>query len=300
MVATGTVSLGVRWLAAAGGIAFVGLLWMAAAWRPRPRTWQWNVIEGADGRSSTSKFQWALWTAVIVASYLTVWIARAVAGSPSRLPNLPASLLTAMGLSSATMAAAKGITVTQTSASNPSVVKPGTQGGIFADDNGYPDLSKMQLVAWTIIAVGVFVTEVAHQLAHLQLRDALPDIDPALVVLMGLGQAAYLGKKLVTTTTPILTGISPAGGPAILVPPTTSIAVSISGSGFGDGQNGSVITLDNKPVPVVVTSWSDGSIAFPMPPVAPNAQPWVPGTVIQVAVIVQGQRSANSLPFTFT
>jgi hypothetical protein len=40
--------------------------------------------------------------------------------------------------------------------------------------------------------------------AHAQFTSGLPDIDPALVVLMGLGQAAYLGKKLISTTTPIL------------------------------------------------------------------------------------------------
>jgi hypothetical protein len=33
----------------------------------------------------------------------------------------------------------------------------------------------------------------------------LPDIDTALMVLMGLGHGAYLGKKLILTTSPAIT-----------------------------------------------------------------------------------------------
>jgi hypothetical protein len=292
VVAASTISPGVRWLAAGAGLAFVLLIWTLAA-LPRGGVWRWNVVEGADGASSTSKFQWALWTAVVLASYLALWILRAVAGHPARLPNLPASLLTAMGLSSVTMAAAKGITTIQTAGNTPTIVKaPSKLAGILRDDEGYPELAKMQLVAWTLIAVGVFLTEVIHMISHAQFNKPLPDIDPTLVVLTGLGQAAYLGKKLIVATTPILSGIVPGRG-------SISSLVTASGSNFGAPQAGSQITIDGEAVAAQVNSWSDTSIAFSIPETDAKGQT-LSGKTIQVGVVVGGQGSANTWPFDAT
>jgi hypothetical protein len=110
-----------------------------------------------------------------------------------------------MGISITTMAAAKGITVnylnnkkiTQNSATNAN-----TQGilALFNDDDGLPDLSKIQMLAWTVIAIAVYLFQLNYQIKNSAASSlSLPDIDTTLMALMGLGQAGYLGKKIVST-----------------------------------------------------------------------------------------------------
>jgi len=67
-------------------------------------------------------------------------------------------------------------------------------GGLLLDDDGAPDLSKIQLVMWTFIGVVIYLAKVGHQFES-DVRQ-LPDIDRTLMILMGLGHSAYLGKKI--------------------------------------------------------------------------------------------------------
>lgn len=184
---------------------------------------------------------------------------------------------------------------------------------LILDDNGNPDLGKIQLLAWTFVGIGIYLALVLKKagaiLATTSLSEpctaglacgGLPDIDPALMVLMGLGQAAYLGNKLVTSTTPRLTGLYPAIG-------DDKTPITLTGTGLGDTQNGSIITMDGFPAtPTLLSSnanpgWQDTQITFDLPPEHPNARtPYDSlATPIQIGVIVGGQRSANTLPFTF-
>jgi hypothetical protein len=77
-------------------------------------------------------------------------------------------------------------------------------GGIFQDDSGAPELAKIQMMGFTIIAIGVFLATVGHQVATDDISAGLPNIDSSLLVLMGISQGGYLGKKLVTFGTPAL------------------------------------------------------------------------------------------------
>jgi hypothetical protein len=164
---------------------------------------------GADGRPSTSKLQMVVWTAAVVFSYLAVSWARYRLGIHGPLGTLPGNLLIAMGVSGATAVSAQAIAVSAAakSAALPTaapVVTPlgkvyptaTNQSGIVADDSGSPDLGKIQVVIWTIIAVGVFLFKVVGSIQR-GAPNGLPDIDTTLVVLMGLGHSVYLGKKIV-------------------------------------------------------------------------------------------------------
>jgi hypothetical protein len=69
-------------------------------------------------------------------------------------------------------------------------------------------LGKVQLVLWTLIAVGVFLSQVVdllHYPGHCPPganspctvgNMGLPDISQTLMILMGLGHGAYIGKKI--------------------------------------------------------------------------------------------------------
>lgn len=67
-----------------------------------------KCFAGADGRSSTSKFQFFVWTGAVVFAYVAVALARASRGNHEVLSDIPPHLLTVMGFSAATLASAKG------------------------------------------------------------------------------------------------------------------------------------------------------------------------------------------------
>ncbi|MCB0713264.1 MAG: IPT/TIG domain-containing protein [Ignavibacteriae bacterium] len=166
-------------------------------------TWSPSLlIDGEDGKASTSKFQWFLWTIVVIFCFVVIFAARAWTGNFDVISNIPQNLLIVMGFSITSMVAAKGITSAYTKSGQ--IVKvqsnPAQTGlsWILKDDEGQPDLSKVQIIAWTLISIVVYLIRVIQEV-HTGSALLLPDIDPALMVLMGLGHGAYIGKKIVTT-----------------------------------------------------------------------------------------------------
>ncbi len=165
-----------------------------------------SLVDGVDGRPSTSKAQWWIWTAVVIFGYVAVFTESWLRGDPNVGTTVPQNLLLAMGFSGASMAAAKAVTTTQVARGLVDKTKTSqVLGGILTDDDGVPDLGKSQNIAFTIIAVFVYVVKLTTQ------GDAntLPDIDPSLMLLMGLSHAGYLGAKVATrdksNTTPQVT-----------------------------------------------------------------------------------------------
>src|SRR6202035_4593072 len=183
-------------------------------------TRRWNPLAfsiGAHGRLSSSKLQFFLWTVVALFAYVALYIARVEDGLSLTGAGFPQNLLLAMGLSVTTMAAAKGITASYVASGKinkaPAATAPGLQGkgvanppgntptaaihlgDVFLDDDGFPDLTKIQMMSWTLVAIGVYLYNVVSLINTPSGSLQLPDIDTALLVLMGLGQGAYLAKK---------------------------------------------------------------------------------------------------------
>jgi len=196
------------------GLAALALFWFtvgaATKWNPM------QLIMGEDGALSTSKFQFLLWTAVVVFSYVTLFAFQAHADHFAPFASIPTNLLFAMGISAGTAVGAKAIAVNSAASAAPpaeiaavaaaipiavppqavaavAVIAP-KLGGLLVDDDGTADLSKIQLVMWTVIGIVSYLTQVGHYLRS-DIRQ-LPDIDRALMILMGLGHSAYLGKKI--------------------------------------------------------------------------------------------------------
>lgn len=177
-------------------------------------TWDFRKLyKGEDGRPSTSKFQFFLWFVAIFAAYIAVVAARHVLNvSPDAVPQLDQSLLLALGFSGATAVVAKQITTNYVNTGRvqkPSVsellntaggVVPAT-GGILTSDDGSPDLGKIELIAWTLLAITIFLITVVQRISAGGPTIELPGIDPTLVSLAGIGQATYLGQKIVTMGT---------------------------------------------------------------------------------------------------
>jgi hypothetical protein len=266
-------------------------------------TGRWNplaVVCGADGRPSTSKLQLWIWTVVALFSYVAFYAARVNNGHFDPINDFPRNLLLAMGFSIVTATAAKGITVSQLQSGD--VVKPPATpdtsgvGQLLKDDSGALDLSKIQMLAWTLVAIGVYLVNVANAVGAVSPQGkagTMPDIDAALMVLMGLGQGAYLGKKLVTTDTPGVTGLVPSSG-------KVGTEVTVRGTSFGATQGGSLITLDGNPSAAEVTLWADSQIKFKFPDKQPDGSVWPAGRQVAVGATVGGLDSPTTVPFTVT
>jgi hypothetical protein len=263
----------------------------------------WVLVEGADGRTSASKFQVLLWTMVVLFGYVTMyiaWIQRVGDPGVNKLPEIGSNLLIAMGFTVATATAAKGITVSYLNTKQIAKGQDSNTGGLLADDTGFPELVKMQMLGWTVLAVLVFVYNLFAQIHHINSTPAtellqgspqLVDIDPSLMVLMGLGQGAYVGKKLVTYGIPVITALT---GSINATTTPRRITVTVTGVQFGALQNDSLLTTDGTVV--IPTSWSDRQIVFDFPTIRQDGRPWLPGQQTTVSVVIGGQQS--SMPFT--
>jgi len=243
------------------GVAFLVVVYVVTAFI----TGHWRFKElfnGFDGFASTSKLQWLLWLIALLFGYVALWVLRAEHGDYTALSDIPVNTLTVLGFSTGTAAAAKGITAGYVQTGK--VAKTGvpanptsaTTGGIFQDDSGGPELAKIQLMAFTIIAIGIFLATVFHQIAIGDIKDGLPNIDSSLLVLMGISQGGYLGKKLVTFGTPVLFAPNPLSGPP-------GAAVTVTGTSLGAQQGNSQLLLNGASI--AVTAWSDTSIQFVVP-----------------------------------
>jgi uncharacterized membrane protein len=164
-----------------------------------------SLVDGADGRPSTSKAQWWIWTVVVIFGYVAVFAECWLRGDPSVGIIVPQNLLLAMGFSGASMAVAKAVTTTQVARGLVDKTKTSkVLGGILTDDDGVPDLGKIQNVAFTIIAVFVYVVRLTTQ-GDANTLPVMVDIDPSLMLLMGLSHAGYLGAKVATQDKPNVT-----------------------------------------------------------------------------------------------
>jgi hypothetical protein len=183
------------------------------------RSWRfWRLAVGVDGRYSSSRFHGLSWTLVVLFGYSAMYFARVHAGSTTALQAIPPNVLTALGLSLGTTAAAAGITSgriarkqeVRTTARESEL----SFSALVQDDEGHPDLAKAQLMVWTIVALGVYLVATADAVTRtLATTDAallpgLPDIDTTLLVLSGIGQGTYLATKVVNAPTGIPTTTS--------------------------------------------------------------------------------------------
>jgi hypothetical protein len=290
--ATSDVTTGWKLLAVLVAFAGIVVLWIFAS--VTSRSWNpWKLVEGADGRPSTSKFQWLVWLVAILFAYVVLWVVRARQGDWDAISDVPTNLLLVLGFSTGTMAAAKGITTGYVQSAKvaktptaPTATQSATTSGILVSDTGDPDISKVQMIGFTFVAVGIFLATLIHHLRMNPIDPTLPDIDPSLLVLMGISQGGYLGKKLVTFSSPTLNLIAAQ-------PAAPNSSVTLTGTSLGSAQAGNQVLLNGTPIPY--TSWTDTQIIFTVPPNQPGGVvPWTAKQPVTIATLVNGQ-SSNSV-----
>lgn len=256
-----------------------------------------------DGKLSVSKLQLYLWLSVsafalvycvgvnyqIWDSGSKTWNAKTVIPG---LPVFPWELMTLLGFSVGTFGIAKGIAVgTRTPQSESDSAATKTSGLVTADASDTTDMTKVQLLSWTIIACAIYVVDTlaAIRLTRSQssLITSLPAVSSAILVLTGVSQATYLGNKLIVPRGPTL--LSLGGDHA-----KPKDIVHVFGLNFG--TTGS-LTLDGVVWPT--DSWKDGDVAFTVPINRPGTTtPYAKDDVIQVGIVAGGTPSVNKLPLT--
>jgi len=253
---------------------------------------------GTDRRLSTSKFQFLVWTAVVVFSYAWLYAARVRAGHPEAIDTIPRNVLLAMGISIVTLTGAKAITssyILSGRINKPEPVEGAKTSDLVADDDDIPDLTKIQMLVWTLIAVVVYLVRVNGWVAHFSscpqgAADCVfPDIDAALMVLMGLGQGAYLGNKLVTVDTPRISTSAPTAG-------GWGTQVKLTGAAFGATPQ--LLTVGGAQVPVEPANWKDGEITVAIPRKRPSdGGDWRFNENVQLSVVVNGRQGVGAAAF---
>lgn len=292
-----------NWIPYAAGVGALAVL-VVVIWATGGFRHPLSLIRGPDRRLSTSQFQFWVWTLVVVFAYVSIWTARAMKGDAAAITDIPANVMLVMGFSITTLAGAKAITVAYIDAqrivkttADPDKNQFGGISQLVTSDAGAPDLQKIQMLTWTAIAVVIYVLLVGATVGHIQqlkdlaalsdeIRtkgyvDGLPNIDGALMVLMGLSQGAYLGGKLTSTSQPRITTVSAAT--LALGEPFTVYGISL-----GTADDAGQITLDGVAVPLTSVTWTPTRIDARMPDAWDQG---VAGPDVDLRVLVGGQTS---------
>ena len=265
----------------------------------------WNAVRGEDGRASTSKFQAFVWTGAVFFAYIAVVAAHGLPavdgqGATSSLPALHPNILAALGISLGTTVGAAAVTTNATNTGRVSKATPPTPKGmspIFTNDADQPDLGKIQLLMFTFIAVGVFLGQVLQSLSAAGATATLPDIDPSLAALTGLGSAVYLGGKLATSATPWLSSRNP--GQVSVSAAAKDRIVTIQGVNLGTDPTQIQAYVNDQLMQSGVTM-VQGGVSFELPPKRNDGTDWVtvpPANVANLTIAVGG-RTSNALNIT--
>lgn len=159
-------------------ILFVVALWLAAVRTDMLR--QGPPIDGVRQPYNLGRSQMAWWFFLIVVCYSFIWL---VTGDRD---TIPPSLLALMGISSATALASALIQP------KGEVVPRKTRGwwrDLVSDDNGIIALDRLQIVVWTCVLSGIFLSSVIWDLL-------MPEFNATLLTLMGISSGTYIGFQL--------------------------------------------------------------------------------------------------------
>ncbi len=188
---------------------FVVALWLTiSAWQKGTGKSIRDIVRGDAGRYSISKLQMLLWTGCFVFTYMVVMVGRVLNGE-SFVTEIPEALLALMGISIATFSSAKAIVQGKQPALQPGAdtsqeAMPSgatTSKGaadLTQDSAGNTDVSRVQLLAWTIIGVVLYLFQVLSALrATNGVGLTIPDVDGTILALTIASSGGYLTKQLV-------------------------------------------------------------------------------------------------------
>ena len=169
----------------------------------------WDIIRDENWYPSLARFQFILWTGIIIFAFAGVTLTRLFSGVGLSI-EISSNILLVMGLSAGTAVAGGAISRFQYAGTTPTDVTPTKE--IPTDrireklpgfktmlmENDKITLSRFQMFAWTWIGIATFLgllfSLISGNLYSFELLH-LPDFPTVLLVLMGIGQGTYLSAK---------------------------------------------------------------------------------------------------------
>jgi hypothetical protein len=187
-----------------------------ASSNPRPLV---DLINGLDGRWSTSKTSVLLWTGAVWFVFLAILVHTRGDGLQGAV--LKSEYFVVLGIPAAAALAAKAITTNKLDEGT--IVKPEHEGHadpvkgvgeLFSSDTGRTDLLDSQYFGFNLILLGFFFLQFFAAPGG-----GLPDLPDTLLGLSGVSAAAYVGTK----------GLGEEAGPTIryVVPPKAPVDATI-------------------------------------------------------------------------
>jgi len=139
--------------------------------------------EGSRGPYALARTQMAWWFFLVVVSYAFIWFVTGDADS------IPPSLLGLMGISAATALAAAKIGPSPNALAQSSRRSAGLWRDVVTDEAGGVALDRLQIVVWTLVLSGIFLTSVVWELT-------MPEFNGTLLAVMGISSGTYIGFKI--------------------------------------------------------------------------------------------------------
>ncbi|HEV7486940.1 MAG TPA: hypothetical protein VGQ65_14775 [Thermoanaerobaculia bacterium] len=137
-------------------------------------------VDGVRQPYSLARAQMAWWFFLLVVGYVFIWLVTGEADS------IAPSLLGLVGISAATALAA--VAITSVSSRGPRASE-GFMRDLISADRGVVALDRLQVVVWTLVLGGVFLTAVLWDLT-------MPEFSATMLALMGISSGTYIGFKL--------------------------------------------------------------------------------------------------------
>ncbi len=226
------------------------------------------AVLGNDPATASSQLVFAMWTVTFVFAYVVLYSDRLQHSAIDPLyRSIPHNILILMGISVATVVIDK----TKSSSDRPAVraaresrTALSLSDALTAPPARTPALTNIQMVTWSFIGVVSYLIVVY---ATLELHTScapilagtppcIPDVDTALLVLLGLSQGAYVGGRLVGTD---VAGV-PVIDHVIRADDATSTKLTITGRNFGSRTG--ELTIAGK---AVQSTWTDTQIGVAQP-----------------------------------
>jgi hypothetical protein len=280
-----TVSIGPSYGVAAGiVVVFLGLVYFTCGTGPNGVHRFWNLLLGQDGRTSTSKVQFALWTVSLAYGLLVIIIHL---GSYTNQTLDPRYLLL-LGFPAGAAIGAKVITTGQLDAgtiakpqANPATTSVASSvADIVRNDQGGADLGDAQYLIFNLVALVAFWVAFAHD------PTKLPVLSDTLVALTGVSASAYVVKKAAWTQPIAITGVVPS----VAVPGAN---VTITGTNLDDGTGlAPTVYIDGQAA--AVGNFGPSQLVVTVPPIPPRVPPG-PRAVVVDLLSPTGNRTASAL-----
>jgi IPT/TIG domain len=249
-----------------------------------------SLVNGKDGRWSTSKTSAVLWTYAVWFAFLTILLHTNGKGLEHAI--LKQQYLVLLGVPVASAVIAKGFTQSKVESGKLATKAPdGVEtdvvsglGQLVADDTGQPALADFQYFGFNVLLLAYFFVRFLGDQAA-----GLPDLPDSLVALTGVSAAGYVAKKGVTddTTTPVITSIDP---PAAALGDT----IAIRGPNLATVNEQNVaVQIGNASPPILAISIGeyDATITVRVPP---------DGSTGEAAVRVVNYKGVTTNPYPYT